>query len=81
MKALQVIESDGTEQGANDKELGVLFDEKTNVFLPFAFKNQKEAERFLAAAERTGINLWGGMPNSDLKPLVALWRDADKRGG
>ncbi len=81
MIALQVIESDGTTQGANDKELGVLFDDELQIFLPFAFKNLKEAQRFLEAAERTGINLWGGMPNSDLKPLVALWRDADKRNG
>lgn len=81
MIAAKVIFEDGTEQGANDVEKGILFDEKAQAFLPFAFRDFKEAAAFLNAAERTGVNLWPGMPYNDIKPLVALWRDANKRGG
>ena len=68
-------------ESSESADAGVLFDEKAQRFLGFRFKDQKEAYRFNSACERTGVNLYADLPYSELKALVLLWRDADKRGG
>jgi hypothetical protein len=58
---------------------GILIDETKCHALPFLFASVNEAGLFLDSVERSGVNVWPGMPLSDLSSLVLLWRDAHKR--
>lgn len=62
-----------------DHGVGLVFDETRNRVLDFCFADVHEAEAFLSSAERSGVNLYVGMPHADLSPIVLIWRDAYKR--
>lgn len=57
----------------------VIYDPKTHRVLDFVFNHAYEAQEFLEACERSGVNLYPGMLHSDIASLVRLWRDASKR--
>jgi hypothetical protein len=72
MKAIETIIDNG-------HGVGLIFDETRNRVLDFCFTDVHEADAFLSSAERSGVNLFPGIPHSDLAPVVAIWRDAYKR--
>lgn len=48
--------------------------------LPFVFHGLDEAEAFVSATERTGVDIGPNITTSAMRDRVALWRDAYKRG-
>lgn len=48
--------------------------------LPFVFHGIDEAEAFVSATERTGVDIGPNITTSAMRDRVALWRDAYKRG-
>ena len=47
--------------------------------LPFVFVGLDEAEAFVSATERTGVDIGPNITTSAMRDRVALWRDARKR--
>ena len=58
-----------------------ILDELSNRLLPVTFESAQQAQAFLDAAERSGANLYAGMPAPDLQMLKDIWHDAYKRDG